>query len=513
MSPLFIQSHPIWKQLVSRKSLLLILLLSMLALAGIALLAHVTPYGVGIYIDTLYYVTSARNLLNGIGMGRLTGTGVFKPMTHYPPFYALALAFTQVLGFDILDGARWVSMLAFGLVILLAGWIVWQRTRSVFFGLATASLVLGSGVLLRTFSWAISEPLYIVLELSGFILLAAYFNFSRRGWLVAVSLVIGLALLTRYVGFSLLVAFSLTLLANRSMEISRRWMDAFLFLLLSLLPSVIWFIRNLWVSGSLANRAISWHPIPEAKFASLVKDVLGWGLIPQRLAIGHETLVFSLTTAILLIGSLVWLARTWPRRGAAPTQEMVLLLSSWAYLGLLAVSLYWIDATTPLNNRILMPLYLNILLLTGIGMALLWQRSTALSRLIAVGMLLWSSYFTLTRLNGTIQDLTRDGQGYASLQWKNSPTMQFVRQQDPPLVYTNDVTALYFQAGKDSDGIPNSNSDEAEFQALRQNLRSSGGLLVLLGNLTGEFASQEELTQGMTRIGKFEDGAVYQFKP
>ena len=513
MSLSFIQSHPIWEQLVSRKRLILILLMSVLALAGIALLAYVTPYGVGIYIDTLYYATSARNLLNGIGMGRLTGTGVFKPMTHYPPFYALALAFTQLLGFDILDGARWISLLAFGLVILLAGCIVWQRTRSLFFSLVTASLALGSGVLLRTFSWAISEPLYIVFELTGFILLAAYFKSSRRGWLVTVALVIGLALLTRYVGFSLLAAFALTLLANRSLDTSRRWVDAFLFLLLGLLPSTVWFVRNLWVSGTLANRVISWHPIPDAKFASLVTDVLSWGFIPQRIAIGREILVFSLTAVLLLIGSLVWLARVWPRRGAVPTQEMILLLSSWAYLGLLAVSLYWIDGTTPLNSRILMPLYLNILLLAGIGMALLWQRSTLFPRLIAVGLLLWLSYFTLTRLNGTIQDLTRDGQGYASLQWKNSPTLQFVRQQDPLLVYTNDVTALYFLTGKDSVGIPNSISEEAEFQAMRQNLRSSGGLLVLLGNLTGEFASQEQLTQGMTQIGKFEDGSIYKFNP
>jgi hypothetical protein len=509
----FIQSPPIWKKLVSRKRLVFFLLLGLLVLAGIALLAYVTPHGVGIYVDTLYYVTSARNLLHGIGMGRLTGTGVYKPMTHYPPLYALVLAFTQVLGMDILDGARWVSMLAFGLVILLAGWIVWQRTSSAFFSLAAAGLILGSGVLLRTFSWAMSEPLYIVLELSGFLLLAAYFKASRRVWLVAASLAIALALLTRYVAFSLVAAFTLALLVNRSVKNSRRWMDAGIFLSLSVLPSVFWFLRNRLVSGALANRVISWHPITEEKFASLVKAVLSWGLVPQRLVINRETLAFSLIVLTLLVISLVWLIRLWPKCGGAPAQEFTLLVSSWAYLVLLAVSLNWIDATTPLDNRILMPLYLNILLLLGIGMALLWQRATFLSRMIAVGMLLWFSYFTLTRLDGAIQDLTRDGQDYASLKWKSSPTLQFIREQDPPLVYTNDVTALYFLAGKDSVGIPNFKSNEAEFQTMRENLRSTGGFLVLFGRLTGEFASQEELTQGMTLAGQFEDGAVYKASP
>ena len=509
----FTRSLPIWEKLSSKKRLIFILLLCLLGLAGIGLLAYVTPYGAGVYVDTLYYVTSAKNLLNGIGMGRLTGNGFYKPMTHYPPLYALVLAFTQILGLDMLDGARWVSMLAFGLAVLLAGWIVWQRTSSAFFGLATAFLVLGSGVLLRTFSWAMSEPLYIVLELSGFLLLAVYFKASRWGWLVAASLAIGLALLTRYVGFSLVAVFTLALLVNRSLKRPRRYLDIGLFLLLSLLPSIIWFIRNRLVSGTLANRVISWHPITEEKFASLVKAVLSWGLVPQRLALGRETLAFTFIAAALMIASLVWLFRIWPRRGSAPPQEFTLLLSCWAYLGLLAVSLNWIDATTPLDNRILMPLYLNILLLLGIGMALLWQHPGLLPRLLAVGMLLWFSYFTLTRLDGAVLDLTRDGQDYASLKWKSSPTIQFVREQDPPLVYTNDVTAIYFLAGKDSVGIPNFKSNEAEFQGMRESLRSTGGFLVLFGTLTGEFASQDEITQGMTLVGQFEDGVVYQTSP
>ena len=137
-------------------------------------------------------------------------------MTHYPPLYALVLAISQPVRLDILEWARWVSLLAFGLAILLSGWIVWNRTKSAFFSLAAAGLVFGSGVMLRTFSWAMSEPLYIVLELSGFLLLAVYFQASRRKWLVAAALSAGLALLTRYVGFSLVGAMGLVLLANRS---------------------------------------------------------------------------------------------------------------------------------------------------------------------------------------------------------------------------------------------------------------------------------------------------------
>ena len=513
MALTLIWSHTIRKLLGKRSRLASMLLLLLPGLAGIGLLGWVTPYGVGIYVDTLYYVTSAINLLNGIGMGRLTGTGFYKPMTHYPPLYALVLAFSHICGLDVLDGARWVSMLAFGLTIFLAGWIVWHRTGSVFFSLASACLVLGSGVLLRTFSWAMSEPLYIVFELSGFLLLAAYFKSSRRSWLVAASFAISLALLTRYVGFSLVAAMGLVLLVNRSVRWSRRLLDACLFLSFSLLPMAAWFLRNRLVSETMTNRVISWHPVTGEKLASLVKAILSWGLIPQRLVVGRESLAFAVVITVLIIFSLFWLVRAWPKRGQAPDQEFTLLWGCWAYIGLLSISLYWIDSTTPLDNRILMPVYLNIILLLGIGMALLWKRQGLLPRLGAAAMVLWLAYYTVTRLEGAVLDLTRDGQDYASLRWKGSPTIQFVREQDPPLVYTNDVTAIYFLAGKDSVGIPNFKSDEAEFNAMRENLRTTGGFLVLFGALTGEFASLEEISDGMTLIGEFEDGVVYKIAP
>lgn len=495
------------------QSRLVFLLLLLLGIAGVGFLFWLTPYGVGMYVDTLYYVTSARNLLAGEGMGRFTGTGVFKPMTHYPPLYALALAFTQLLKLDILDGARWISLLAFGAVIFLAGWLVWGRTGSAFFSLAVAGFILGSGVLLRTFSWAMSEPLYIVLELLGFLLLGLSLKSSRSPRLLAAALVFSLALLTRYVGFSLVGAAALVLLANRSLSWRRRLMDAGIFLAISLLPTAVWFLRNRLVADTLANRVIAWHPVAEEKAASLVKAVLSWGLIPQRLVVGHETLAFYGMMSGLFLVSLVWLVRSYPKPRQAPSLEFLLLLSSWAYILLLAVSIHWIDATTPLDNRILMPIYLNILLLVGIGLGGLWRRRGWLPRLMAAAMIFWLGYYTVTRLDGTVLYLRSDGQDYASLKWKNSPTIEFVKAQHPALIYTNDVTAVYFLAELDSAGIPNFKASEAEFTAMRQNLRATGGFLVLFGALTGEFASLEELTQGMTLIGQFDDGMVYKFPP
>ena len=164
-----------------------------------------------------------------------------------------------------------------------------------------------------------------------------------------------------------------------------------------------------------------------------------------------------------------------------------MLLSAWFYVGLLMISLFILDATTRLENRILLPLYVIILLLIVIGSALLWQRKTILSRIAVVLVCLWLAYFSFTRVDGAILDLRSDGQGYSELRWQNSPTANFIRQQETSVIFTNDVTAIYFIAGKDSVGIPNASATAADFARMRNDLSTPNSYLVIFGKLTGEF--------------------------
>jgi hypothetical protein len=78
------------------------------------------------------------------------------------------------------------------------------------------------------------------------------------------------------------------------------------------------------------------------------------------------------------------------------------------------------------------------------------------------------------------------------------------------LIYTNDVTAIYFLAGKNSDGIPNANSSTSDIAQMRANLSTPDSYLVIFGTLTGEFAPLEKLTSGLTLVGSFVDGNIYQ---
>jgi len=471
-----------------------------------------TPFGVGIYVDSLYYVSSARNLVAGLGLGRLTGLGDFKPMTHYPPFYSSVLAFFDLLGLPELTTARWLSMLAFGLSIVLAGLIVYQRTHSRFFSIFIAFLFLFSNPLLRNFSWAMTEPIYIVLMLLSFLFIGAYLQKPLKHWLILASIITSLALLTRYVGFSLVGAFSFVLLFNQQHPWRRRIQDLLLFLSISLIPTILWLVRNWYVSDTLTNRIINWHPISSENLSYLIKAINSWGLLPQRLLVGHESLAFSAFILFLVLLGVAWLILTFPKPGKAPSQEFALLLSAGFYLGLLLISLFFLDSTTRLENRILLPLYVIILLLVIIGSALLWHQKTIFSRLAVVLLCLWLTYFSFTRVDGAILDLRSDGQGYAELQWQNSPTANFIHQHETSVIFTNDVTAIYFIGGKDSVGIPNAAATKADFAQMRDDLNTPNSYLVIFGKLTGEFPPLEKLTQHLNVVDSFDDGTIYQIR-
>jgi hypothetical protein len=491
----------------------LIIPLILLGLIGAVFMAWLTPHGVGIYVDSLSYISSARNLLTGIGMGRVTGLGVFKPMTHYPPFYSLVLAFLDLCGLPSLDAARWISIAAFTGTIILVGIIVYQRTRSKFFSLLSALLVLSSNVVLRIYSWAMTEALYMMLLLLTLVFLARYLGTPARRWLILTAVTASLALLTRYVGFALLGAISLALLANCCHGWRRRLGDLGLFVSISVLPTLVWLIRNWLSSETLANRIVTWHPVSTENLQFLMKSLLSWGLIPQRLIIGRETLVFGTLAGGLAVAGVVWLWRAWPGSGKSIQPEFILLWSCWLYVGLLGVSLFWIDATTRLENRILLPLYLQILVLIMIGSTIIWQRKQWLPRLVAAAMCLWLFYFSISRLDGAIIDLRADGQGYASQKWQTSQTAAYLREHETSLIYTNDLTAVYFLANKLSVAIPNAWASEEDIELMRSNLASPHSTLVIFGQLTGEFAPLDQLTQGLTTAAQLMDGTVYILAP
>lgn len=88
-------------------------------LAGLAVL-HATRWGPWAMSDATEYIISARNLLEGHGLGLFAASGRFMPLSLHPPLYPLVLAALGVTGLDLVLIARWLDAFLFGAIVFLA---------------------------------------------------------------------------------------------------------------------------------------------------------------------------------------------------------------------------------------------------------------------------------------------------------------------------------------------------------------------------------------------------------
>ena len=487
-----------------RAKRLFYLILTLLALLGMLTLWLSTPYGLGLVNDSAFYIEGADNLLQGNGYVRTSGGGEIKPITHFPPLFSLLLAGVGLSGLELLVAARLLITLLFGLTILLTGLSVYQLSRSLLFALFGAFLLATSDVFLGVYGMALSEALFLALMLGAFLALSRGLERLSLGWLAGAGVLLSLATLTRYAGASLYLTAMLTVLLMGWNRESRAWkaigrrLGA---LLAGGIPLLLaWGLVSSLGAGaeSVGNRLVTWHPAAFTTLFEAAKNLLTWlaadDLLQNAPIFGR---LLSLVSLLLLPGLLAWLVwRAWPRGADAastPALAWALALHIPIYLGFLLVSLTLFDASTPLNERILSPAYLAMLVLFAGGLGWAWQRLLQRRNVwrwaVAVVALLVAS-FSLADGVSAVQQLSSEGQGFANIGWQQSPAIRAVRELPQVTLYSNKPTAIYLLTGRSayitptpSDAVTglereNFNADLAEMQ---QRVREGRAVLVLFG--------------------------------
>src|SRR5262245_20193133 len=171
-----------------------------LTFLGAAVLWLATPWGIGIYTDSLVYIGAARSLVAGAGFQHLNDIGQLSPVNHYPPGYPSLVAAFAWTGLDALEAARWVSISFCVGNSLLVAYIVYRATLSYGAMLLAAFLSWVAFPMVYINSQALTEPPFIFLTLLGFCFLARYLKEQHTLWIYAAALAVGLGCLMRYVG-------------------------------------------------------------------------------------------------------------------------------------------------------------------------------------------------------------------------------------------------------------------------------------------------------------------------
>lgn len=469
----------------------------LLGLGGGILLASLLPHGIGLTSDSLLYLNGADSLQNGRGWSRPSGGGVSDPITHFPPLYALTVAAASELEGDTLQAAWLVAILLFAGVIIACGAALIYVDRDPAAGVLAALVLAVSPVLLSVFSWAMSEPLFLLLGVLCLSSLVLGLRKGSLGWILGAGATAALAYLARYIGVALILTGGLLVFLRRGWTPGERVRALAAFGAPVVIGVAAWSARNAALTGTATNRTLVWHAVSLTKWKSPLGLIWTWILpfefdYPALLATGGVLLILLVVGIVLVVrnrASVQGALEGWRVRpslaGASAGYIMV-------YSSMVAASLMFVDAATPVDDRIAAPVYLSlvILLSTAVAAGLRW-RQTAWVRaglLLAVALLILSYGGRTWEMAFWMRE---DAQGFASRGWQRSPVAAAAREFAPDTVfYTNNPEVLTFLTGVGAYGLPverdgvtgKVNVDVAEdlAEAIRQ-LGETGGAVVLFG--------------------------------
>jgi hypothetical protein len=406
--------------------------LAPIALGGLAALWATGPHGPGLSPDSAAYLSEASNLHDGLGLVPYTG---YADAT-FPPGYPGALsAVMAVTGASATTAARIVGIAAIAGAAAFAAVLVIQNVRPRGAQLAIIAGVALAPPMVVIASWGWSEAVFLLFSTACLLALARY---DQRGDLwpfFGSALAAAAAISVRWSGVALLVPGAI--FAARTGP-ARRWSMRALWLSIPGAVLAALLISNLIRADSLTGVRQS----PEEGFVSQIghlgRTLLSWVAPgPPLVPLAIVALAIAATWRFVGLGAMVNGLRHAVRRD-------VLAVFSVAYLAVLLAS----AATTtidPLDDRLLAPLFVPLVVLVVRTADEITPRLARGALVIAAGSALWA-LGQAVRSFDELEDLHRDGGGYAAARWQQSPTARSVPAAGG-LRYSNAPDALWLVSG------------------------------------------------------------------
>ena len=502
---------------VPRVATIACLAATVLAAIAIASVAWQVPRpSVGISTDSRVYLAMSRAIAEGTGLRDVDGNGSTGGddglSRRFPPAYpAVLTAVAELAGAESARAARLVNVACAGASTLLVALLVWRSRSSAARAAVAAALFAASLSTLRTHLYLWSEPLFTVFLLMTAVALDAYLRdaAARRRWLVAASVFVAGALLTRYAGAALVAAGALAIIA-RSPRPWRggRTLDVAIFVVVPAAALAAWLTTAPPGVPLLAERTLSIAPIGWARVGSGLATLGTWIAWGGRLR-GGATLVLGAAGLAL---TLVAAARALSRERATTTAATAFPLAYLAaYPQFLLLSITFVDPATPLDPRILAPLHAAAIL---VACATFDGRAARGAAVLIVAAQLASAALY-------VSDVRDDGLGYSSRSWRDRESVRFARAlpADAPIFSTH-AFALSVLTGRHVATVPYVADDgsarpDIDVRVMLDECRAAGGrgYLVLLPRPrwpTRQFMTLDELGRHvqLRPLAELSDGRV-----
>lgn len=475
-----------------------------------------TRHGIGVYVDSTRYM----------------GLSVIP---YDAPLYPWLLNLRVLFGLSI-DGAAEVLGLLFVCANTALIWhLIFRGTRSVWLSSLGTALAVVSPQFVTLHALAMSEPPFLFLLLLTMLLFLLYLEERSLALLVACALALGLAALARFTAPALGAAVALFLLLDARLPLRRRISDIALFAGVSGAVFFGWAAFSQTTEGHSIGRELrfhgnmgpkEWHDSLEALTAWLLPDEVPFVL---RVAL---LVVVAATVAVLAFREIHKLAAVSPQSGADTGADLAALLAFFivGYLAFMVLATS-VEANLALNGRYAFPAYVAAVMLTSIVAARIdigsRRPAAVLVGLLAVAAAVLPSHMLRTAMRSA--DAYRSGVGYASVNWRQSPTVAAVAALPPNAqLFTNGQDAVAYLIGRPSQLIPNhfelrtglpdpERPWDLQIDELRAALQQPDSYVVFFDQIDWRFyqAREDELVAALplTLVSEQEDGRIYRMKP
>ena len=484
------------------------------------LLFWVTDLGPGLSGDSRGYFETARSLLQGYGF---QDRGM--AMTHHAPGYPVLVAAATLIDGDMMRAARWLHVFFYGTNILLITAAAYVSSRENALAVLFSVLaIISSGDLLVVYSTAQSESPFIAFALASFIFLSIHIATQRWSRLVASAVFLGLAMATRYVGVTLLPPILICLFLMDRQPMAHRVRKCVFLSCVALLPLAAWVLRNLMVTGSTTDRTLLFHPVSLDQVKQGILTMCNFYFPSQFInsPVNMPYLNAWLKLALLVfIG--VFVAIQFYRHdldARAKTFQTLAIMFCATYVSFILLSISFFDASTPLDSRILSPVFVFSL----IAVVSLCSANRRWIRRLSVTFLFAVLFANAPHEAAVATDLHQNGWGYSGREWRESKTVDFVRSFGTALtVYSNGPDAIYLLTGRRAEWVPAKLLSVTNLipakdfvprtWAMCDDIAYKGAIVVYFNDLLSRIPllTEEELQEAcdVSVIHRFPDGVIY----
>jgi hypothetical protein len=174
---------------------------------AIALALSISKYGLGVSTDSVSYMFAGVNWINGDGLMDYIDSSYIL----WPPLYPMLMGFLHLTGMNAFLAAHVIQFTAFVLIVYFSSvFFLNVFDEDIFFSLMGAFLLDTGVVVISTFDMVGTDYLFALFPILFALLLNEYSTNQKWTTLTLIGLITSLAMLTRYIGYALVLTALIT---------------------------------------------------------------------------------------------------------------------------------------------------------------------------------------------------------------------------------------------------------------------------------------------------------------